>query len=84
MPMKFLISRASQGAVSKSPPCRGAVRGEEAPAFPVEFEWLIELNTLDELMALLRETGGGLGLFSPEEGEEYPVLEIFDEDEQEE
>jgi len=81
--MKFLINRASQGAVSKDPPCRGAVRGEAAPAFPGEFEWLVELNSLDELLALLRETGGGLGLFSPEEGEAHPVLEIFDEDEAE-
>jgi hypothetical protein len=82
--MRFLINRASQGAVSKDPPCKGALRGEEAPAFPGEFEWLIELNTLDQLLALLRETGGGLGLFSPEEHEQHPVLEIFDEDEQEE
>jgi hypothetical protein len=82
--MKFLINRASQGAVSKDPPCRGAVRGEEAPAFPGEFEWLVEVNSLDELLALLRDTGGGLGLFAPEDGEDYPVLEIFDDDEEEE
>jgi hypothetical protein len=60
------------------------VRGEEAPAFPGEFEWYVELNSLEELMTLLRIAGGGLGLFSPEEYEELPVLEIFDEDEQEE
>jgi hypothetical protein len=81
--MKFLIFRASQGAVSKDPPCRGAVRGEEAPAFPGEYEWFVELNTLDELLTLLNRTGGGLGLFAPEEHEEVPAIEIYDEDEEE-
>ena len=41
------------------------------------------LDSLDALIALLNETGGGLGLFTPEEGEEHPVLEVFDENEQE-
>ena len=81
--MRFLINRASEGAVSKRPPCKGAVRGPESPAWPGEYQWLVELNTLDELLTLLQQTGGGLGLFTPEEDEEYPVLEIFDEDEQE-
>ena len=80
--MKFLINRASEGAVSKRPPCKGAVRGPESPAWPGEYQWFIELDSLDALLALLHDTGGGLGLFTPEEGEEYPVLEIFDEDEQ--
>jgi hypothetical protein len=81
--MKFLIFRASQGAVSKDPPCRGAVHGEEAPAFPGEYEWFVELNTVEELLTLLNSTGGGLGLFAPEEDEEVPGIEIFDEDEDE-
>ena len=81
--MKFLINRASEGAVSERPPCQGAVRGPESPAWPGEYQWFIELDRLDDLIALLNATGGGLGLFTPEEGEEYPVLEIFDEDEQE-
>jgi hypothetical protein len=34
-------------------------------------------------MKLLQETGGALGLFTPEEGEEHPAIEIFDEDEEE-
>ncbi|HZY84804.1 MAG TPA: hypothetical protein VFE78_08230 [Gemmataceae bacterium] len=82
--MKFQISRASQGAVSKGPPCRGAVRGPESPAWPGEYEWFVEVDTLEALMALLREAGGALGLFTPEEDEEHPAIEIFDEDEQEE
>jgi hypothetical protein len=82
--MKFLISRASQGAVSKGPPCPGAVRGPESPAWPGEYEWYVEVNSLDALLALLNQTGGALGLFAPEEGEQHPALEIFDEDEQEE
>ena len=82
--MKFLISRASQGPVSKGPPCRGAVRGPESPAWPGEYEWFIEVDTLDGLMALLHQTGGALGLFAAEEGEAYPAVEIFDEDEAEE
>jgi hypothetical protein len=81
--MKFLVNRASEGAVSKQPPCKGAVRGLESPAWPGEYQWFIELGSLDDLIALLNDTGGGLGLFTPEEDEEYPVLEIFDEDEQE-
>ena len=82
-PMRFLVSRASQGVVSNEPPCRGAQRGPEAPAWPGEYEWFIELNTLDELLAFLNAVGGGLGLFAPEEGEDHPVIEIFDEDEEE-
>jgi hypothetical protein len=82
--MKFLISRASQGPVSKGPPCPGAVRGPEPTAWPGEYEWYVEVDSLDALMALLRQTGGALGLFEPEEGEQHPALEIFDEDEQEE
>lgn len=81
--MKFLITRASQGAVSKGTPCHGAVRGPESPAWPGEYEWFVEVKTLEELLALLNETGGALGLFAPEEGEEHPALEIFDDDQDE-
>ena len=82
--MKFQISRSSQGAVSKAPPCHGAVRGPESPAWPGEHEWFVEVKTLEELMTLLAETGGALGLFAPEEGEEHPAIEIFDDDQDEE
>jgi hypothetical protein len=82
--MRFLVSRASQGAVSKGPPCAGAVRGPESAAWPGEYQWFIELAGLEELVALLAQTGGGLGLFAPEEGEEHPAVEIFDDDEGEE
>jgi hypothetical protein len=82
--MKFLITRASQGAVSKGPPCKGAMRGPEATAWPGEYQWFVELATLEDLVAFLDQTGGALGLFSPEEDEDYPVIEIFDEDETEE
>lgn len=81
--MKFLITRASQGAVSSKPPCKGAVRGPESAAWPGEYQWLVELGTLEELTAFLQANGGALGLFTPEEGEDHPVLEIFDEDEEE-
>ena len=80
--MRFLISRASAGVVSKAPPCAGAVRGPESAAWPGEYQWFLDLNSLEELLALLERTGGGLGLFSPEEGEDHPVIEIFDEDEE--
>lgn len=82
--MKFQISRASEGAVSKGPPCPGAVRGPESPAWPGEYQWLVEVGTLDDLMALLQRTGGALGLFAPEEGEDQPALEIFDDDQDDE
>jgi hypothetical protein len=81
--MKFLICRASTGAVSKDPPCKGAVRGPEAPAWPGEFQWFVEIDSLEELVRFLNREGGGLGLFAPEEGEDHPVLEIFDDDEDE-
>jgi hypothetical protein len=77
--MRFQVSRNSQGAVSKYPPCAGAVRGPEAPAWPGEYQWFIELNSLEELLAFLEANGGGLGLWSPEEGETLPEIEIFDE-----
>jgi len=80
--MKFLVCRASEGAVSKKPPCKGALRGPEATAWPGEFEWFIELGHLDELVAFLHGNGGGLGLFAPEEGEEHPVIQIFDDDDE--
>jgi hypothetical protein len=80
--MKFLVYRSSAGAVSKTAPCPGAVRGPEAPAWPGEYEWYIEINNLEELLQFLERSGGGLGLFTPEEGEELPVLEILDDDEQ--
>ena len=82
--MKFLVSRSSQGAVSKEPPCPGAIRGPEAEAWPGEYVWFIELGTLEDLLGFLQATGGALGLFTPEEGEDYPAIEIFDEDEDEE
>ena len=81
--MKFLVSRASQGAVSKDAPCPGAVHGPEATAWPGEFQWFIKLHTLEDLVAFLHANGGGLGLFAPEEVEEHPAIEIYDEDEQE-
>jgi hypothetical protein len=81
--MKFLVNRASLGAVSKQSPCKGAVRGPEAPAWPGEYQWFLELNSLEELVAFLQANGGALGLFTPEEGEDFPVIEILDEDENE-
>jgi hypothetical protein len=81
--MKFLVTRASQGAVSKEAPCQGASRGPEAPAWPGEYEWFIEVDNLEQLVALLHQSGGALGLFAPEEDEEHPTIEIFDEDEEE-
>jgi hypothetical protein len=80
--MKFLITRASLGPVSEKPPCKGAIRGPESGTWPGEFEWYIEVPALEDLLAFLNENGGSLGLFSPEEGEEYPVIEIFDDDEE--
>jgi hypothetical protein len=80
--MKFLVNRSSQGAVSKTPPCKGAVRGPEPRAWPGEYQWFLEVDTLDDLLALLNKTGGAMGLFSPEEDEEYPSIEIFDDDEE--
>jgi hypothetical protein len=81
--MRFLVSRSSAGAVSHDPPCPGAVRGPEASAWPGEYQWFLDVDGLEALMRLLDESGGGLGLFAPEEGEDHPVIEIFDEDEQE-
>ena len=81
--MKFQVSRSSQGAASKRPPCQGAVRGPEAAAWPGEFTWFVELATLEALVAFLEANGGGLGLFAPEEDEECPVIEIFDDDQDE-
>ena len=78
--MKFLVSRASQGPVSKNPPSQGAVRGLESRAWPGEYQWSIELASLEDLMAFLEAHGGGLGLFTPEEDEQYPMIEIFDDD----
>jgi hypothetical protein len=77
--MKFAVTRSSQGAVSKRPPLPGAQRGPESPVWTGEFEWYIEVNSLDELLELLKKTGGALGLFAPEAGEDFPVIEIFDE-----
>ncbi len=81
--MKFLVTRASEGAVSAKSPCKGAVRGPESKLWPGEYQWHLELATLDDLLAFLEQHGGGLGLFTPEEGEEYPTIEIYDEDEAE-
>jgi hypothetical protein len=82
--MKFVVCRSSEGAVSRHKPCAGASRGPEAPAWPGEYFWFIELNSLEELMKLLEKSGGGLGLWSPEPGEDHPTIEIFDEDEEDE
>ncbi len=78
--MRFLITRESEGEVSAKSPCPGAIRGSEATAWPGEYEWFIEVGSLEELMALLERTGGALALFAPEEGASAPVIEILDED----
>jgi len=80
--MKFQVSRQSQGAVSKNPPCAGAERGPESPAWPGEYEWLIEVDSLDALMAFVEKHDGAIGLFTPEEDETHPTLEIFDDEEE--
>jgi hypothetical protein len=82
--MRFLVNRASTGPVSQDAPCPEAKRGLESSAWPGEYQWYLDLDSLEQLVAFLESSGGGLGLFLPEEGEEYPVIEIFDEDEQEE
>ena len=56
--MKFLVNRASVGAVSKRPPCKGAVRVPEPTAWPGESLWYVEVDDLEGLIALLEETGG--------------------------
>jgi hypothetical protein len=82
--MRFLVTRTSQGAVSKESPCQRAIRGPEARAWPGEYQWFVELGSLEDLVAFLDQNGGGLGLFAPEEDEAYPTIEIFDDDEVEE
>ncbi len=81
--MKFQVGRTSLGAVSHEPPCPGAIRGPESVAWPGEYVWHVELNSLEELQKFLVANGGGLGLFAPEEGEDHMVIEIFDDDEDE-
>jgi hypothetical protein len=78
--MKFQVVRTSEGAVSKRPPCRGAVRGPESRAWPGEYEWFVELAGLEDLVKFLNDNGGGLGLWAPEAEEECPVIEIVDEE----
>jgi hypothetical protein len=70
--------------MSKDAPCVQAIRGPEAPAWPGEFQWYVELASLEELLKFLDEHGGALGVFAPEEGEEYPAIEIFDETDEDE
>jgi hypothetical protein len=82
--MRFQVYRSSWGATSRDAPCRGAIRGLEATAWPGEYVWYVELGTLEELQAFLNANGGALGLFGPEEGEQCPVIEIFDDDEEDE
>ncbi len=78
--MRFLVYRSSQGSVSKEPPCKGAVRGPESAAWPGEYVWFLDLNTLEELLGYLNAVGGGLGVFAAEEDEEHPAIEIFEEE----
>ena len=40
----------------------------------------MELQSLEELLGFLNRHGGGLGVFAPEEDEDAPVIEIFDDD----
>jgi hypothetical protein len=82
--MKYQVTRTSLGPVSSEAPCPGAMRGLQATAWPGEFVWYIELRTLEDLQAFLEKNGGAVGLFLPEEGEEHPVIEIFDDDEDDE
>jgi hypothetical protein len=77
--MRFQVCRASEGSVSQDAPVPGAVRGPVAPVFPGEYVWFLEVTTLEELVAFLDEHGG-LVLWSAEEGEGFPVLEIIDEE----
>ena len=82
--MRFLVNRASQGSVSSERPCPGAVRGPESAAWPGEYQWFLDLDSLEEMLSFLERSGGALGLYSPEEGEDRPVIEILDEDAEEE
>ena len=78
--MRFQVTRTSQGAISKKPPCRGASRGPESPAWPGEFVWYLELKGLEELIQFLNDHEGGLALHKPEPDEDCPVIEILDEE----
>lgn len=77
--MRFLVSRSSQGAMSKDPPCVQAIRGPEAPAWPGEFQWYVELKSAEEIMKFVDEHGGAIGMYTAEEGEVYPEIEIIDD-----
>jgi hypothetical protein len=46
--MKFEINRATD-IFGKVPPCEGAIRDGD--------EWVIEINTLEDLMALMQVVG---------------------------
>ena len=78
--MRFQVTRTSQGAISKTPPCRGAIRGPESPAWPGEFVWYLDLKVLEELVQFLNDHEGGLALYTPEPDEDCPVIEILDEE----
>jgi hypothetical protein len=81
--MRFQVTRSSEGNVSRTPPCPEAVRGPEAAAFPGEYLWFVELNSIEDLVRLL-DTHGGLVLWSAEQGEGFPVVEILDEEDEDE
>jgi len=79
--MRFQVIRSSEGSVSATPPVPGAVRGPEAPAFPGEYVWFLDVADLDALVRLLDEHGGFV-LWSADEGEGHPVIEIPDDEDE--
>ena len=38
--------------------------------------------TFSRLLGIAYENGGGLGLYAPEQGEEHPEIEIFDDEDE--
>lgn len=80
--MKFLITRTSLSFDSPNPPCEGAV--SLTPNAKVEeydeFYWSIEINTLEELLALQEKVADPIILMDAHAGSKYPqkALEIYD------
>lgn len=71
--MKFQVVRTSQWLSEKKSPCQEAIYDKEKEM------WIIEFNTLNDLLSFTKENGDYIVLSTPTEDGEIPTVEIYDD-----
>lgn len=71
--MKFIVTRTSYYEGEKTAPCENAVFDNQEKA------WIIEINSIDELLSVLKKCNHDIIISAKAYNSELPCLEIYND-----